>query len=90
MSQCVPLAAYLASGDLRYQTGPEAEKVLAADGFVGLKVATAASEPRVTRNLVAHASRQSTPVEAVAFARQALSLIGQLWIGQDARPPNVR
>lgn len=89
MSQCVPLAACLASRDLRYQTGPEAEKVLAADGFVGLKVA-AASEPRVTRNLVAHASRQPTPVEAVAFARQALSLIGQIWIGQDARPPNVR
>jgi hypothetical protein len=84
------IRTYLASRQLRHRTGPDAETVLASDPSLGIEVARRVSELRVTRNQVAHDCRQPTPVQAVAFARQALSLIGRIWIAQDARPPNVR
>jgi hypothetical protein len=76
---------YLASRHLRYQTGPRAEKLLDADARLGASVAHAVAELRALRNQIAHGSQSLTPAEAIAFARQSLSLIGRIWIAQDAR-----
>jgi hypothetical protein len=75
---------YLASRHFSHRTGRAAENVLAADVLLGEEVATAIAALREIRNRVAHGPHPISASEAVTFAREALSLIGRLWLASDA------
>lgn len=70
---------YVASRGIRYRNAMHAEAVVQADILLGTAVAEAAARLRHFRNEVAHTPNVVTSVQAVAFARESLALIGQLW-----------
>lgn len=76
---------YLVSRRLKFRSGPEAEAAIAADAVLGPELAQAIASLRTVRNRVAHGTPPLAPEEAVAFASQALSLIGRLGRAQDAK-----
>jgi len=70
---------YIVSRGIRYRNATHAEAVVQADSLLGTPVADAVGRLRRVRNEVAHTSQIVTSLEAVNFARESLSLIGQLW-----------
>ena len=77
---------YLTSRRIRYRTGPAAEDLFLRDPFLGPGVAASVGELRLFRNRIAHEPQSLTPIEAVTFARESLSLIGCFWKAQDEQP----
>ena len=77
------IRGYLASRNVSYHNGSEAENVIAGDALLGVEFATQIRELRCVRNRIAHESVSMTPAEAVSIARQALSLIGRVLRAQD-------
>src|SRR5258706_12732874 len=80
---------YLTSRRLSYQNGPYAEAVIAHDVSLGVEVASEIKRLRWFRNEIAHGSHALTSGQAIAFARDALDLIGQLWRAEDAHASSV-
>ena len=74
---------YLASRGVAFSDGPAAERIVAADPNLGTPVAISLARLRGLRNRHTHGWHPLAPTEAVAVAREALSLIGRLMRGSD-------
>ena len=76
--------AYLASRGLDFVNGPGAEHVIAQDAQLGPAASTTMTELRTIRNKLTHGWEPLGQADAVAFARRAFALIGDIMRAHDA------